>query len=193
VNTEDNYHINRIKKGSKDSFEKIFMKYYQNLCRYAFDLLRSQDDAKDVVTEVFTNVWDKRKDIDVKQSLRSYLYRSVYNRSLNMIRNRKKHVRPFDLYDREEISNPLMAEHDTDFPLSGILQGEKLEFIKSAIDDLPERCRQIFLLHRKFRLKYAEIAQFLGLSEHTVKAQVQIALQKLRASIFEIKEKKEKE
>jgi RNA polymerase sigma-70 factor (family 1) len=187
VDTEDKYHLDRIKGGNKESFEAIFIKYYQNLCRYAFEILRSDDDSQDVVTEVFTNIWEKRGEINVNLSVASYLFRSVHNRSLNVIRGKKNKISSDYLSNSDKFQLVLQEGHK-DFPLSGLIQGEKMELIKSAVNNLPNKCKQIFLMHRKFKLKYAEIADMLNISEHTVKAQVQIALQKLRAALYQTME-----
>lgn len=186
MKANDNNLIVKIKAGDKQAFEQVFVKFYNALCRYAYDILHSEDDAKDVVAEVFANVWEKHENVNEKLSLSSYLYRSVYNRSLNLIRYRKN--KPNTNEEDQSIKTvPIIKEGDKDFPLSQMIQNEKIDMIKSAIDSLPDRCRHIFLLHRKFRYKYSEIAEILDISENTVKAQVQIALKKLREKIFPLK------
>ena len=187
MSKEDNFHIEKIKLGNKESFELVFVKYYKNLCKYAYQILKSEDDAQDVVTDVFTNIWDKRNEITINLSLGSYLFRSVYNRSLNVIRNRKNKIQTNQL--DANYKNAVLDEKDKNFPLSEIINEEKLDDIKKAINKLPKRCKNIFILHRKYKCKYAEIAELLEISEHTVKAQVQIALQKLRNELMPVKEK----
>ena len=183
MNNDDKYHIEEIKKGSKESFEIVFVKYYRNLCKYAYSILNSEDDAEDVVTDVFTNIWDKKDSLNVKLSLGSYLFRSVYNRSLNVIRNRKIKIHSDEL-ENKELNNPYLSQSESDYPMSELVKNERLELVKAAIDRLPKKCRNIFIMHRKFRCKYSEIAEMLEISEHTVKAQVQIALQKLRNDLI---------
>lgn len=72
------------------AFEGLFREYFSPLMAFAMKFLTDEDNAREVVQGVFIRLWEKREEIDLSNSLKSYLYRSVHNRSLNMIRDRRK-------------------------------------------------------------------------------------------------------
>ena len=157
----------------KDSFEALFRKYFPPLMSFARKILVDEDDAREVVQQVFINLWEKREKIDLSKSLKSYLFTSVHNRSLNVIRDRKK-------FSAEEV--PEMAgEWDVSAQIESMELEEK---IQKPCNHLPEKCRQIFELNRFDGLKYSEIALKLGISVKTVENQMSKALKILREKLL---------
>ena len=161
--------------GSMDkySFEELFREYFPPLMLFARKILVDEDDAREVVHNVFINLWEKREEIDLSVSLKSYLFTSVHNRSLNVIRDRKK-------FSSEEV--PEMAgEWDVSTQIESMELEEK---IRETIDALPEKCREIFEMNRFDGLKYSEIATKLGISVKTVENQMSKALKILREKLM---------
>ena len=157
----------------KDSFENLFREYFSPLISFARKILVDEDDAREVVQKVFINLWEKREEIDLSTSLKSYLFTSVHNRSLNVIRDRKK-------FSFEEV--PDMAG---DWDVSAQIESMELEEkINEALQALPEKCRQIFELNRFDGLKYSEIAAQLEISVKTVENQMSKALRILREKLL---------
>ena len=176
----------QLKYGSKKAFESIFSTHYLALCRYAQDILKDEDQAKDVVTNLFLTIWADRKKIEVHTSIRSYLYRSTYNACLNILRRKKSEnkYRDFFLHHNEFAKN-----HDygsLSFPLSGIIEKELNGAIDRAINDLPPKCRKIFLMSRIDELSHQEIADKLDISVNTVKCHVMNALNKIKVVVKNI-------
>lgn len=161
---------NRMEKEELKDFEGLFRDYFQPLCAYAFKYTKDFDSAKEIVHTVFVKVWEKRTGIDKDQNIRSYLYTSVYNRCLNHIRDSRKTVE-FDDYHKETIGQ--------DDPAN--LEAQELQAkIEAAIQSLPDRCREVFILSRYEELKYAKIAERLEISVKTVEVQISKALKLLR-------------
>ncbi len=161
------------KKLDEVSFEYLFRSYFSPLCLFSMKYLKDIDTAKEIVHDVFINVWVKRNELDMNKSLKSYLFTSVYNRSLNYIRDRKK------FKDVEEL-RPELHEQSS-FDASAELEGEELQHqIQKAVDSLPERTKNIFEMSRFEGLKYKEIAEKLEISQKTVEAQMSTALKILR-------------
>ena len=137
------------------------------------------DSAREVVHVVFVNLWEKKDEVHMNTSLKSYLFKSVYNRSMNFLRDRKKFVPEGLPADESELSayveSPEIAEED-----------ERIVKVRKAISELPDRCRQIFELSRYENLKYAEIAEKLGISVKTVEVQMSKALRLLRERLKDI-------
>ena len=136
------------------------------------------DSAKEIVQDAFITLWDKRDSIDLSKSVKSYLTSIIYTRSLNYLRDNKK-------FNKEILS------FENLYPLSDHTQGDKLvaaeiaQKINKAIEELPEKCREIFVLNRYENLKYREIADKLNLSLKTVEAQMSKALQHMRERLVD--------
>lgn len=165
-----------LRNGDERIFEEVFHHYYSALCRYARSLLHDSEGAEEVVQQTFIAIWEKRENIHYSVSLKAYLYRAVHNRCLNEIE--KKKVRRE--YATDHLQQPETAAMPADAPQR---QKELYKLIREAIDRLPEQCRKIFQLSRFEEMKYAEIAEHLGLSIKTVENQMGKALRLLREEL----------
>ena len=156
-------------------FQKDFHQYYDPLCRYALTLLKEPHSCEDVVQETFLRVWEKRQDLVGTEVLRFYLYRAVRNNCLSFL---EKKQRTFLIHPAET----------NDFQPSFELRKERSDInlaisLKEAIDQLPPRCREIFVLSRTGGLTYKEIASTLSISVKTVENQMGKALKMLRSFV----------
>ena len=152
---------------SKDlrKFEELFKGLFKPLCGFAMKFTRDLDDAKNLVHEVFIQVWEKFDTLPADTNYKSYCYTAVRNRCLNYIRDKKKFVM---------LSN---VEEGTMTEINTRLETSELELkIEAAIASLPEKCRIVFVLNRIEGMKYAQIAQKLNISIKTVEAQMSKAL-----------------
>ncbi len=170
--TNDLISFGDIKGGNEKAFNKAFDLYYSSLCYFANNLLHDFDLSRSIVQQVFVDLWIKRDKLIVK-SLRSYLYQSVHNSALDVLKHKKVEAQYLSLLDKgepEEMAD-LMEE------------AELADRINRAIQNLPEKCREIFVMCRFDELKYAEIAAQLNISVKTVEMQIAIALKKLRIEL----------
>jgi RNA polymerase sigma-70 factor, ECF subfamily len=148
-------------------FRQLFETNYNNLCRAAYRIVLEKESAREIVQEVFIELW-KKDNWQHIESLKAYLYVAVYNRSLSELKKRK----PF--LSEEAIASRYVTDHHQ-------MEANELEkIITRGIDSLPDECKKIFLLSREEELTYKEIARLLGLSVKTVERQMGIALKKLR-------------
>ena len=139
------------------------------MMKFSLKILGNEDDAREVVQQVFINLWDRREETDLTRSLKSYLFTAVHNRSLNVIRDRKK-------FSGEEV-----PEQTVQWDVSEQIEAMELEQrIMESLESLPEKCRQIFEMNRFEGLKYQEIASQLNISVKTVENQMSKALKLLR-------------
>lgn len=166
-----------IGKGNSVVFKQVFMSHYESLCRYAFTILKNAEEAEDVVQSMFVKIWEKREGLEVKHTIRSYLFKAVYHQCLNHLEHRtvkmKHHV---------HIAHETQAE--TQLPET--FQHELEENIIAAINGLPDQCRIIFMMSRFDELRYAEIASHLNISVNTVENQISKALKILRAKLKDV-------
>jgi RNA polymerase sigma-70 factor (ECF subfamily) len=153
-------------------FESLFKKHYEELISLSFNIIRDKDSAKDVVQEVFVNLWKNKGSINFGGQIKHYLFKATAHTSLNHLRSSRKLYRLED-YDQ--------VKHLAANPGTETASFKELELrSRQAIDRLPAQCKTIFLLSRHEGLKYQEIADTLGLSVKTVETQMGIALKKLR-------------
>lgn len=154
----------------------IFKEYYPFLCSFAKKYVHDIDACKDIVHNVFLNLWQKQDSIDLDQPIKPYLFKSVHNRCLNYLRDQKKIVRHDLVTNSEEV--PAYIE-SRDFLEESELQSRILQ----ALENLPEKCRKIFHKNRFEGKKYSEIAELEGISVKTVEAQMSKALKLLREEL----------
>jgi RNA polymerase sigma-70 factor (ECF subfamily) len=165
-----------VRNGLKDCFQEVFHRYYENLCRYAFTILRDMDEAEDIVQSVFTKFWEKREAFVITHTLRSYLYRAVHNQCMNLLEHRQ--IR------QKHMTHTLQQVSEAEGPV--VFPQELEEVVQKAIMELPPQCRTIFNMSRYEELRYAEIAEKLGISVNTVENQISKALRILRAQLQDI-------
>jgi RNA polymerase sigma-70 factor, ECF subfamily len=169
--------LTHIQKLDERTIELLFKTYFKRLVYFAIRYLKDEDTAKEVVHDVFINVWEKRESVDREKSIKSYLYTAVYNRSLNHIRDNKK------------IDNSLQVDESIvsgSSEFQDIMQENELQSaIEDAVQQLPEKCREVFVMSRYQEMKYAEIGESLNISVKTVEAQVTKALKILRKALSE--------
>lgn len=165
-----------IGQGDEGVFEQVFRKHYNGLCTYGRSILRDADEAEEIVQTVFVSIWEKRNEIEITQSLKSYLYRAVHNHCLNRIKHQKV---------REEHQQYAAYYHETAYESVSqtVYKNELEKHLSMAIEKLPEQCRIIFKLSRFDELRYQEIADQLGLSVKTVENQIGKALKILRTEL----------
>jgi len=169
----DPHLFRRIKKGDEAAFSRLFDEYYVSLCYFVSKFIGDMDMSRSVVQQVYVDLWEKREKIDISWSVKSYMFHAVRNKSIDFLRKNKNTV---TLTDKES-DTPQIPFRDL------VEESELNDRINNSINELPEKCREIFLLCRFEGLKYAEIAEKLNISVKTVEMQIGIALKKLRESL----------
>jgi len=158
------------------SIEALFRAHYSRLCDFVNCYVRSPETASDLIQDLFVHLWERCDAGDVPLLTTAYLYTAARNRALKHLRHRRVVAR----WAERVASAPLPTGPQADERLR---TREMAEAIRRAIDALPDRCRQIFLLSREKYLSYAEIAEVLGISVKTVETQMWRALKSLRKSL----------
>lgn len=164
--------LKAIIKGDSNSFEILFRKYYQELCNYGMGILGNAENAEDVVQDVFVYLWENRQRINITTSLKSYLYQSVRNGALKIIRTHaleQRHTSRLTEY-MEYLEKSRFSEDELD----------KLQKIEQAIDELPPQCKKVFLMNLMDNKSYKQIADELEISLNTVKTHVSKAYRIIR-------------
>lgn len=169
--------IKAIGKGNSVVFRQVFMSHYEDLCRYACTILKNAEEAEDVVQSMFVKLWEKREELEVKHTIRSYLFKAVYHQCLNLLEHRTVKL-------KHQVHIAQDAHGETQLPET--FQHELEENIIAAINSLPDQCRIIFMMSRYDELRYAEIASNLNISVNTVENQISKALKILRVKLKDV-------
>jgi RNA polymerase sigma-70 factor (ECF subfamily) len=173
--------INRLLEGDQTAFELLFRFYYPGLVIFVKQLIADETEAEEIVQDFFVQLWINRGNIKKKASLKNYFFVSVRNRAYNFLKKEKL---------KKSILNELqqVVERDLLFQPDLFVESELQKQIKKALEKLPDRTREIFLLSRSEGIPNEEIAEQLGLSKRTVETQISNALrilrQELKAYVF---------
>lgn len=166
----------RYQQYDDHAFEQLFKSHFKALHAYANVILKDEDNAEEIVQNMFLKFWEKRDLLNVQTSLKAYLYKCVYHDSLNFLKHQKIKTKYHDF-----TSYTMNTQH---LPASSKVEMTELEHkLSLALNGLPEQCRTIFQMSRFEELKYREIAERLGLSIKTIENQMGKALRILRLEL----------
>lgn len=169
--------LKKIKEGDIKTFEEVFRQYYAPLCFYSVSIIGRKDVAEEIVQELFYVLWKDRQEIQVLRSVKNYLYGAVRNRSLQYLEH-------CNIQERHRQTILQIGEYEQGLTPEQELEYKELEnVINRTLNQLPERRRRIFRMHRMEGKKYKEIADNLALSVKTIEAEMTKAYQVLRQEI----------
>lgn len=168
--------IRQISLGDLKAFEALFRQNYQILCSYSMKFVSDTITAEEIVQDLFYTLWEKREELQINTSVKSYLFTAVHNRCLKFIQHHAVEQKYRSYYLRHE------SEIDSE-PNDSAELSEMQQIINHTLDSLPERCGRIFRLNRFEGLKYHEIAEKLSISVKTVEASMGKALKILRKNL----------
>lgn len=172
------YHLQKkVALGDEKAFRQLFNHFASHLTRFAFSITQDKEAALEMMDEVFVKVWKNRSKLPDITNLKTYLYTSIKNASLNYL-SQKARVHHNEFFD---LDNLPFADHQS--PEQMLIAKEIFKKISNAVDSLPPKCRIIFRLVREDGLKYREVAEILNISVKTVDAQMVIAVKKISEKV----------
>jgi len=164
----------KIQQKNIEAFERYYQEHYKSFFLMAFKYLKDSSQAEEIVNDVFLKIWEDGSKITIETSLKSYIYRSIINRCINMIhKNKKEKLKRVELSSLPEVGYELKQIEETELQLR----------LYAAIDKLPDQCKKVFEMSRFEDLKQLVIADKLGISIKTVKNHITIALKQLNKSM----------
>ena len=182
---EDKAILNRLKKNDGKAFEELFRRYFATLHNYATFYTGSIQMAEDMVHDVFYKIWEARSTLDIRTSIKSYLFRSVHNNCIQYLRHQKV-VQQHNLNQQVRLEEALiMNKLYLETGLSKLFEKEINELVDKAIGKLPDKTRDIYLLSRKQNKNNKEIAEKLKISEKAIEYHITRALCLLREELKE--------
>ena len=165
-----------LREDNSYAYTEIFERYNSLLLRHAFRLLSKDDEAYDVVQDIFLHLWQKRNELTINSSLSAYLFTAVKNRIFKLFAHKEVVIRYTQSISAFMVEGYNIVEDD-------ILEKELSDLIQKEINALPSRMREVFLLNKTEELSYKEIAQRLNISDQTAKQQVYKAIKILKPKI----------
>jgi RNA polymerase sigma-70 factor (ECF subfamily) len=167
----------RIANNDQLAYRQLFIRFYAKLIRFVFSITKNKELAEEIVSDVFINVWRRRSNLEEINNLKLYLYVSAKNITFNYLK--KLHREKIEDLDAIEI------EPEAPFadPGQAMITREMNLRLKSAINELPPRCKLIFILVKEDGLSYKDAAKLLNLSVSTIDNQLSIALKKIAEAI----------
>jgi RNA polymerase sigma-70 factor (ECF subfamily) len=167
--------VKKLKIGDISSFDNLYQQYYKKVYLFARGILKSHEEAENIVQEVFIKIWEKHEELDEYQSFESFVFTIAYNTSISQIRKKLREKNFLEeLYKRLENEKTMVNEADFN---------DLQERTKQLVEQLPERRRQVYKLSREEGLTYTEISKKLDISVNTVENHMSASLKFLRQQL----------
>ena len=167
-----NIDIESFKNGDERFFEGLYVAYFEKLCIYSLNYISDKNAIQDVVQDVFVDLWSNRKEIVITTSLNSYLYKIVYYKIMDVHRSAKKKSDLLTSYYKEAID--FVIELDEDY------KTERLKKLANCIEELPEKCKKVFIAKKITKLKNEQITEELNISIKTIEGHITKAFKFIR-------------
>lgn len=158
-------------------FREIYDLYYEPLCKFLLFYTKDTLVIEDIVQEVFLSLWEQRNSIKITY-IKTYVFQSAKNKLLNHLRNEKNRSVLLEKWFQEQLQNQLLNKDSFEIE-------QVLKVVEKAIDNLPKKCQEIFVLSKTQNMTYKQISELKQISVKTVENQMGIALKKIRAFLSE--------
>lgn len=167
-----------LKSGDEAAFTIIYTRYWRLIYAHIYKMLKDEEEAKDILQEMFSALWVKSDQIPEQQNFAGYLYVTARHKVLNVIRHHKCKNDYFNSLAR-------YADEASEATLQYLDERDLMVAIENEIAALPPRMRQVFEMSRKENLSYKQIGKLLGTSDETVKKQMSRSLKIIRHNLRE--------
>ncbi len=161
----------------ESAYKELFFHLYAPLKRFAKGFLKLNELSEETVSDVFMEIWRRRRELMKIEDLKVYMYISVKNASLKRLQELNKNT----IVSLDNFSADFTSAYPT--PEEAILTSELMQKIQAAINSLPPRCKLVYKLAKEDKLQYKEIAAILNISVKTIDNQLSVALKKIAAEI----------
>ena len=173
---DEKFLIQGLQTRNKIVFDFVFHYYYSGLCAFAELIVGNANVSEDIVQDLFVKLWIKNKQIEISSSLKNYLFTAVRNQSLDYLKRQKQ---------KTKLINPelQLKNYDENLCPFWLAESELEAAVQESLNNLPPRCKEIFVLSRFEGLKNMDIAEKFNISKRTVELQISNALKQLRIDL----------
>lgn len=168
--------VKRLQENEEQALTIIYKEYWEIMYVAAYNLVKDRSVCEDIVQEVFISLWQRRAKLQIKTSLKSYLYTSTVYKVYDHFSKNKKMLKD-ELFDNFE------NKIETSNPETKLMHEELIHLLDSIIDTLPDKCKEVYKLSRENMLSNKEIAEQLNISQRTVEGHISKALKILKESL----------
>jgi RNA polymerase sigma-70 factor (family 1) len=168
--------MQEIKADNMFAFDILYKKYSKRIYKFGYSILKSTEDSENLIQDIFLNLWENRQNMRQDSSIKSYLFTVTYNSAITVIRKKVREGVFIDyLKSLQEINEA---------PVNVEIEFKELTYkLDEIINGLPQRQKEVYLLHRDKGLKYSEIAERLNLSVNTIENHMSRALKTIREKL----------
>jgi RNA polymerase sigma-70 factor (ECF subfamily) len=167
--------IEQLIKGNEKAFTYLVNTYHKKLFVYALSLTNDHAMSQDIIQDVFFKTWEFRKKLNTDYSINGFLYKTVYNEFINLY-HRNHSIMLLEKAYIESLNEIIEKTNTSDLE-------KKIALINEELENLPKKCKQIFLLSKKEGLTNIEIAEYLNVSVKSVEGHITRAYTILRKKI----------
>jgi len=168
--------VARLQNNEEGALTIIYKEYWEVMFLAAYNLVKDRSVCEDIVQEVFISLWQRREKLQIKVSLKSYLYTSTVYKVYDHFNKNKKMAKD-ELFDNFE------NKIETSNPETKLMHQELIHYLDSIIETLPDKCKEVYKLSRENMLSNKEIAEQLNISQRTVEGHISKALKILKESL----------
>ena len=158
--------LQQVALGNENAFRRLFQQWHQLLAGYIFRITESREETEEIVQDVFMKIWMTRETVSEINNFKHYLLVVSRNRAFDVLRKQLKERNQQQAWQYTGIAVQQAEESQPD---------NLLNILDEAINHLPPRRKEVWLLSRHERLTYQEIAARLGISRESVKTHLQLA------------------
>ena len=167
--------IKGLKNGDSNAYTQMVEMLHKKLCTYAYNLTGNQEWSEDIVQTVYINIWEKKKKIKSDIDLTNYLYKSIYNAFIDQYRKQRQ-VFSIEKVHIETLNTFIQETSESQ-------KNRLMELVRKEIENLPPKCKKVFLLSRQDGLTNIEIAEYLNISKKSVEGHITKAFTRLREQL----------
>lgn len=165
-----------IKADNMLAFDILYQKYSKRLYKFAFSILKSNEESENIIQDVFLNLWENRQKVDKDSSVKYYVFTIVHNSAISLIRKKARTTQFIEYLKLHQNLNqePVNVEYE---------YNELKDRLDLIVNHLPLRQKEVYILHNVEGLKYQEIAKRLNISENTIENHMSRALRTIREKL----------
>jgi RNA polymerase sigma-70 factor (ECF subfamily) len=168
--------MQEIKADNMFAFDALYKKYSKRLYKFGYSILKSQEEAENLIQDVYLNLWENRYKVEKDSSIKSYLFTIAYNSAITIIRKKAR--------ESEFVEYLKTLQEISEEPVNMAFEYNELtNKLEEIIKALPQRQKEVYLLHRVEGLKYNEIAERLNISMNTIENHMSRALKTIRKKL----------
>jgi RNA polymerase sigma-70 factor, ECF subfamily len=168
--------MQEIKADNMFAFDALYRKYNKKLYKFGYSILKSKEDSENLIQDVFLNLWENRHKVEKNASIQSYVFTIAYNSAISILRKKTK--------DFQFVEYLKSLQEITEEPVNVELEYNELTAkLDKIINELPQRQKEVYLLHKVEGLKYNVIAEQLHISVNTIENHMSRALKTIREKL----------